>query len=471
MNPNLDRRFTYPSVKEYYDTKVTKFIDVSLQLPNSLFNTVEDLVRHLRDVQGTLGITFPNCSLNSKFIWENYITSLDSELDKQKAWVYRDYVFSVCMIHVGIILGQGYQGQIEVRRQRPSGFDITNNMFTVIGSQNLTSDIDVTVQGPHAAFVISVIEDLFEVLTYDHSIPLRCMDVEFYGDFRILTNLYVNVSLFSDADRLLMLEYAYISYFRSLHTDTVSPLGQRLGELYLQKMSSPENIQTVIQRALDTWTTEAPNGELIREKFYDANREAEESANRLLTGGLAKNSSAYATEAPRIFFLIAKGNVHRPESYIVPSTPVHVVELEQVLGMKNAGRNTPPISKDWFTKNATIGLDTFAYIASAIEQLGYLEHYHTNSSECNKKGIKYFGRMVRALIYAKLLKKDTYQPVYNAFNNFRKSSNTRCPYNIHTYLDSILRDLTQNRNSGGGKRRHTKKMRNKRRTHKKRSSK
>jgi hypothetical protein len=64
---------------------------------------------------------------------------------------------------------------------------------------------------------------------------------------------------------------------------------------------------------------------------------------------------------------------------------------------------TDAIPDTWFSSNARIGIDSFGYIISAIEQLGYLEHYHPDDIECNKKGIKYFGRLIRALVQSGLL--------------------------------------------------------------------
>jgi hypothetical protein len=83
----------------------------------------------------------------------------------------------------------------------------------------------------------------------------------------------------------------------------------------------------------------------------------------------------------------------------VPSTAVHVVEFEQ----KKGGMFTDSLPESWLSSNARIGIDRFGFIISAIEQLGYLEHYHPEDVTCEKKGIKYFGRLIRALVQAELL--------------------------------------------------------------------
>jgi len=445
-NPNLDRFFSYESVNEYFLAKISKFDFHELTLPTTVFRTLEAFVSHIADVRKKYNIVFPVCSHSETFTWEAYINqqTRDSAI---RMWVYRDYIFSLCMIHMGKVLGD--QRLWSVHRTIPETLDITKNNFTVIGSQKLTSDIDVTIQGPHSAVVISVIEDIFQALTYDSGIPLRCMDVEFYGDFRILNNLFVNVSRFSTVQRQQMLQYAYISYFRSLHitgTDySVSPLARRIGEIYLKRMGSQATLDAILDAAHAEWISTAPDGVLNRERFYAENTHAEIAANLLIKQYGTKNAvervanNVTNSAANDIFFSIARGNIHRAESYILPSTAVHVVEIEQVLGNKVADDEVIP--KSWFTENAQIGVDEFAYLASAIEQAGYLEHYHPDTTTCNKKGVKYFGRMVRGMIHAKLLD-NSFMPIYNALNEYRRSEDsTVCPYNIHELLTKIVGSL------------------------------
>jgi hypothetical protein len=451
QNPNLDREFTYESVNVYYTAKIAKFEFRDLVLPTFSFSSLDELVDHLRSVQTNYHIQLPNCMHDDMFTWAPLIDSMRTD-DALKVWVFRDYCFSLCMITIGEIFGSARESwSSHISREIPDDLNISNNRFTVIGSQKLSSDIDVTIQGPYSSVIISVIEDIFESLTYDHQIPLRCMDVEFYGDFRILNNLYVNVGMFTATQRVRMLEYAYISYFRSLHiygsSFDVSPLARRLGEIYLRRMGSSTSLDTLMQSAFSDWSETAPNGTLNREIFYKENANAEAQANqlkpRLIVKGntqMTQNSNNTNIIANEIFFSVARGNIHRAESYILPSTAVHVVEIEQVMGNKEG--DPASIPKSWFADNAYIGVDDYAYIASAIEQLGYLEHYHPKTDvACMKKGVKYFGRMVRGLLHARLLNA-SYEPIYKAMNDFRKSeTNTQCPGNIHKLLNTILTDL------------------------------
>jgi hypothetical protein len=152
-----------------------------------------------------------------------------------------------------------------------------------------------------------------------------------------------------------------------------------------------------------------------------------------------------------MFSTLAHANIHRAESYVLPSTAIHVVEFEQ----KRIGTSTLGLPDSWFASNARVGIDSFGFLLSAIEQLGYLEHYHYSSDvECNKKGIKYFGRYVRALVQGGLLEDASpFTNAYKELNTFRsiKDPYAVCKYNIHELLSDILTRIGGV--EGGGKRR------------------
>jgi hypothetical protein len=313
----------------------------------------------------------------------------------------------------------------------------------------LNSDIDVSIQGHYSTVIISILEDIFELLTNKYHIPLLSMDIQYYSDFRILTKLFVNVSLFSLKQRYEMLKYAYISYFRSLHlvkpNYTVSPLARRLGLIYLKRTGGGISLKRVLEDAFDEWHRSAPNGALDREKFYDENEKTEFEALMLEQHindkgviNAIEQTSFVGTLANDIFFSLARGHIHRPESYILPSTAVHIVEIEQVLDNKIPAQTK--ITPKWFTDNAGIGVDYFSYIASAIEQLGYLEYYHQGKEHCNKKGVKYFGRMVRGLLHAGLLD-EKFIPIYNGLNEYRKAEDELCPYDIQKLFIQVKTKL------------------------------
>jgi hypothetical protein len=433
-NPNLDIEFTYSSINAYYLAKTATYN--ALPLSHTVFSSIDEFVKHLTIIHNKYDIALPK-----QFTW--------GEVATKNVWLYREYAFASIMILVGRILRTPSSWKSPIHRSIPDDLDGKKNRFTVIGSQMITSDIDVSVQGHYSTVIIAILEDFFEFLTNKYHIPLMSMDIQYYSDFRILTKLFVNVSLFSEKQRYEMLKYAYISYFRSLHlvkpNYTVSPLARRLGLIYLKQAGGGISLKRVLEDAFEEWHRSAPNGKLDREKFYDENEKTEFEALMLeqhiddkgVRNAIAQ-SSFVGTLANDIFFSLARGHIHRPESYILPSTAVHIVEIEQVLDNKMP--TATKIAPKWFTDNAGIGVDNFAYIASAIEQLGYLEHYHQGNEHCNKKGVKYFGRMVRGLLHAGLLD-DAFIPIYNGLNEYRKADDEICPYDIQKLFTIVKAKL------------------------------
>ena len=433
-NPNLDIEFTYSSINVYYRNKTAKYNP--LPLTPTEFSSIDEFAKHLILIQNKYDIELPK-----QFTW--------AEVANTNSWLFREYAFASIMILLGRILSGNTLWKSPIQRSIPDDLTISDNRFSVIGSQMVTSDIDVSIQGHYSTVIISILEDIFELLTNKYHIPLLSMDIQYYSDFRILTKLFVNVSLFSEKQRYEMLKYAYISYFRSLHivksSYKVSPLARRLGFLYLNQLGGERSLKRVLEDAFEEWHNSAPNGALDREKFYDENEKTEFEAlmleqhiNDKGVRNAIEQTSFVGTLANDIFFSLARGHIHRPESYILPSTAVHIVEIEQVLDNKIPHESK--IAQRWFTDNAGIGVDYFAYIASAIEQLGYLEYYHQGKEHCNKKGVKYFGRMVRGLLHAGLLD-DTFIPIYNGLNEYRKSEDELCPYDIQKLFSKVKAKL------------------------------
>lgn len=477
INPNTGRRFTFESVNEYYTAKMENFKSVLTPVltdPGPI--SIDALIAHFKKIADGIDLVLPDGKT-----WEQIIEGVP-DCKKESLWKFRDYVFATSMIWVGHTILPSVYTSIKIKdnpvRIKPVEVNIINNEFTVIGSQKLTSDIDVTIQGPGSYFIIMVLEDLFSTFT-NKGVRIRRMDLEFYTDFRIAKMAYVNVSKFTDAEKCDMLKYAYISYFRSTHSLEISALARSLGEHFLAVIGSTTQLDTILSQAVSEWTTTAPDGELDREKFYEIAQEIDEetthvhrlfiakrwqnAARKVLNtakkerGNARPNSRASfantVTEvasnasqhelARKIFFDIARGNIHRPESYLLPSTAVHVVDIEQ-LGA--AGETNTSVSK-YFGTTPVTGVIDFAYIASAIEQLGYLEHYHPIGTICSIKGIKYVGRMIRALINAKLLSGDeiflekTYAATYDMLNSLRKSGVPSCDINISDLNTDIVNKL------------------------------
>jgi hypothetical protein len=460
-NPKVDRSFTYDSVNVYYKFKIAHFESPSdLVLPTTIFNTPNELCEHLESVAKERRIPLDTCSRDEPYQWLNYIAK-HPRLLQIEIWKYREYVYACSVLFIASYI----QKHINAGANRiillpsnsrfiPPGFNINEHTFTIVGSAELMSDIDITIQGPESSFIISLLEDLYIYMSYNVNIPIRCWDVEFYGDFKILQSLFVNMSKFNKSDRAIILSHALISYFRSSHknVDDVSPIVLFLVKYCIQNYIESDNSpDLLIQRAYYNFMTEIPDGKLNRELFYTNLREVEtmsisikpylikQTNDKIVSNNttIAKTGRDMESFSFNIFWRIMRGNVHRSESYIVPSTAVQVVEFEQ----KKGSMFTDGIPDTWFSSNARIGIDSFGYIISAIEQLGYLEHYHPNPErlECEKKGIKYFGRLIRALVQAGLLSEtSTLVGDSKQLNIIRSSKQADCgDYNIHTLLNEL----------------------------------
>jgi len=467
----VDRRFTYDSVNTYYLWKTNKFPGETIPLEKDSFDSIESLVANFQSVAARLGVALSECGVEP-YTWVKYI---GEAADPNATWKFREYVFCSSMIFDGKYLATADKSLPvkigEFSREIPSDFSIEEYMFTVIGSSELTSDIDVTIQGPSSSFLISVLEDLFITMN-GMGIPIRCWDLEFYGDFKLLKSVYINFTKFSTYQKLLLLNYALISYFRSTQQSdpsakpVLSPLAATIVRKFIDQLHLDKTISLgdTTQLAYDNWLRDAPGGKLNRETFYKSIKTVEDyskvvekymkSANTKKISNnieLEKDPKLKTVEnlkslAFTFFIGIANGNIHRPESYILPSTAVHVVEFEQ----RKDGMFSDAIPESWFSTNARIGIDKSGFLLSALEQLGYLEHYHPNKGElCSKKGVKYFGRLLRALVQSKLLDKDSLiVGTSNRFNAFRSSSSTECPANIHTLLEDLNKQLNaQNKNT------------------------
>lgn len=470
----VDRHFDYESVNFYYTNKIKAFPTPDIHnLPNESFASLMELGTHLRNIVGVLGLTMPKCDVSNMYLWSQFLEETSPE-KRYNAWKFREYVFGCAMLFLAqyvpnVQRTDATRGQPSIQildtanpRIIPPAYEMKDHSFTIVGSSELTSDIDITIQGPHASFLISVIEDLFLYLTTNEGIPMRCWDVEFYGDFKLLPSLFVNFSKFNNPQRLLLLKYALASYFRSTHHESaaqVHPNVQFLVKHCLKLLSTPKmEIDSMYNQVVENALAITPKV-LDREAFYK-DLMFIESDSKLIkyfknmegvivsdNTNLAKKGQDLGNFGFNLFYALARANLNRAESYVLPSTAVQVVEFEQ----KKVGKSTLGLPETWFSSNARIGIDKFGYLLSAIEQLGYLEHYHPRETECSKKGIKYFGRYVRALIQAGLLpEKSAFTSAYIDLNAYRskKEANAICGYNVHELLEGILSFVTVNANQG-----------------------
>jgi hypothetical protein len=453
--------FNRETIDALYKGRQTFFTGISLgELPTILSKTPNELVgkfkSHLKGIN-------PDFSLD-----KDCATSWANAINKNEVlWKYRDYAFASSILFAMQLLAFNLPSYNISGKERvkPVDFDINENTFTVIGSTAYTSDIDVAVQGPRAYFIIQILEDFYDIIQAN-GIFIKCMDIEYYSDFRIGKDGYIDTSLFSLEDKLKILTYAYISYFRSTRKLEVTDLAKNLGSLFLKELKSAKPIDEIIASAKARWTTEAPGGVLDREKFYEYSKKVDELIYKLPSGlrwgkvaaavvktsftDIVKSVVADRNKASAIYFGIADADIHRSESYILASTAAYIVVIEQIKKQVGGDGNSPSII------DVQKSITPLTLIACGIENCGYMEENLTlpTSALCNMKAAKYFGRLVRSLNLSKTVNVADYLKIAGELDT-KKKKGEACDKDL-TVLISEINGLIKPSAAGGYRRRKQK---------------
>jgi hypothetical protein len=474
--------FNRETIDALYKGRQTFFTGISLgELPTILSKTPNELVgkfkSHLKGIN-------PDFSLD-----KDCATSWANAINKNEVlWKYRDYAFASSILFAMQLLAFNLPSYNISGKERvkPVDFDINENTFTVIGSTAYTSDIDVAVQGPRAYFIIQILEDFYDIIQAN-GIFIKCMDIEYYSDFRIGKDGYIDTSLFSLEDKLKILTYAYISYFRSTRKLEVTDLAKNLGSLFLKELKSAKPIDEIIASAKARWTTEAPGGVLDREKFYEYSKKVDELIYKLRSAlppelppalpselppalrwkkaaakvikpsftkpsftDIVKSVVADRNKASAIYFGIADADIHRSESYILASTAAYIVVIEQIKKQVGGDGNSPSII------DVQKSITPLTLIACGIENCGYMEENLTlpTSALCNMKAAKYFGRLVRSLNLSKTVNVADYLKIAGELDT-KKKKGEACDKDL-TVLISEINGLIKPSAAGGYRRRKQK---------------
>lgn len=263
----------------------------------------------------------------------------------------------------------------------------------IMGSTAILSDIDVTIESLVASRFIQIVEELWDAHPwFNHTL----WKVDLYGDFVMIGDFYMNMSLLSNDVRMQLFELAAASYFRHVHCDTFDH--DILHKLLNMSASETQTSQLIRNGALLARTISAMSSKEQRKDYYELLAAAEYLHDEIAKTDVARDSTAAGADIiGRILIALARANLYREENYVIPSTVIHIVRIEQAKNSDNAA-NTPDFDGSCdllLTRIAKCSLDSRAYIMSAIEQLGYLQQ-----ALADKRMItagKYFGRLVRAI--------------------------------------------------------------------------
>lgn len=299
-------------------------------------------------------------------------------VEEQKGlWTLREWLFYQVLVLAYLNFKDG-----QVKRQPPAGFSTESYSFALFGSVKPTSDIDVSVDGPVASYLIAVLEDLWLSAT---GAPCSRWDIEFYGDFSMVLDekknpVFLNSREFNSAAAEI-LPYIGASILRNAETldfpelDAFIAAHPEVPELTKSpwKQKAYEMMKNIGSMSYDQQ----------REQYYIYLGEAEK----------IRNSVPVLSQdiALKVFLAMCKANLFRSENYILPSTVIHIVRDIQAKAPQ-PNRNDPRCNL-YHAKLSTCAVGRFAYLASAMEQLGYLKRFSYDSD----KVIKYGDRLEAAL--------------------------------------------------------------------------
>ena len=443
-----NRPFTYSSIYTYYVGKTESRSDAPV-FENKPFDSLDGLAEYLRSALPTE-------------IWkDSWKETLAGAKKKNALWLFREWALAnIFLFGAQQMMKEGDTVRIgEKERKRP---DISKNRFSSVGSTDLTSDIDVTIQGPQSHHVIAILEDICYALTAK-GIPIRTMDVEFYVDYRLIDRFFVNIHKFTAAQREELLKWGFVSYFRSIRKTVASPLARKIGGVFVTRIKGgTRTVDDILADAANTVRREVGSEwNPDREKAYAYYDEFELRLATVPWSGNERNKSNKSNNAKMddalaadLFFLLTKARLHQPENYILPSTVVDVVVIQQA----GEGEFNPAATLDEKPRinlNARVSIDAFGLLASALEQLGYLESY--NSSACTPTAAKYYLRLLRALEHSGALE----SPHSDTAKIGARKASERCGADID--IPKSISALEITKMAGGTRRRRRSRKRHTRR--------
>jgi hypothetical protein len=259
----------------------------------------------------------------------------------------------------------------------------------ILGSTTLLSDIDITIQSLNASVHISLIEDLWaSTRWFNHSL----WKVDLYGDFTTIGKYYMDTNYLTKHHLSEMLVLATASYFRHENSSRFdTSVLEHIISIVIHNEGLGLNVVKVLN---DAKAVVASLKTSSREVYYEELAKAELYKSKILAYfGINGSDSKLREFLGDCIISEGYANLHREENYILPSTVIHVVKIEQ--GKEDIVQQCKPLRATL----ARCSMSDVVYILSAIEQLGYMQENLTKKDKevCNMPAGKYFGRLMRAL--------------------------------------------------------------------------
>ena len=354
-------KLTESSIKKFYHsrTRICGALMTPTPPPPLTMVSIKDAIRMLDD------------SIPAKFTWHDL---RDMSIQKKKMLcLTREWLFCEVLLHVITS---------ESRRKPPAPFTFEQYTIKMFGSTHLTSDMDVSVQGTHAYYIMALIEDAWLECT-GH--PSDRWDISFFADFFTYIDskhheVFLNSRGFHDSyDKIL--PYVGFSILQNAKTLDFPALRDFIKEHpempALQNKGWKEKAHALYNQVKHMTYNEK------REHYYRHILEAENLRNTHL------DDSINLKVTMNIFIALAHATIYRAESYVLPSTVIFIVRDIQAGSLPPTSRTCKPYD----VMRASCALGKFTYICSALEQLGYMERFKMNP----KKFAKYKKRFAMSM--------------------------------------------------------------------------
>lgn len=385
----------------------------SHSMPNNLKGWVNSINDSDKPLQKYIEImNYIKLKAGSKVDWSNLPESPEKI---KELWALRECIVALSFITADIIASSKNE-QIKIGKAPIRTLLDDRAEFIILGSTTLLSDIDITIVSHHSSVHISIIEDLWESTGwFDHS----AWKVDLYGDFTMIGEYYMDTHFLNKAQLAELLILAVASYFR--HEKSGDFDNRQLDKLievciFSEKLNYTKT--EILKAAKDLVKTLKLSS---REVYYQTLGKAELMKAKILAY-FSKQDDSLELKTLLGDCMIAEGhaNLHREENYILVSTVIHVVKVEQ--GKNNRLNGCRPL----FVKLARCSLDVYVYVLSAIEQLGYMqENLNMEKNKCNMAAGKYFGRFLRALRESKKISPSQLEPLLSIADILAVEKKTR----------------------------------------------
>ena len=338
----MEIRLIKNDIIEYYETVFKSLIDSdTLGVPRTFDKKVAEIL-------GLLEESYPG----PEFKWSNI-----GETDT-RAWLLREWLFCKILLLVG---------------------DIEGYVLKRFGSTSPRSDIDISVEGTRVSVPIRKITETWVSVT--GYFPSR-LDISFYGDFVMYADVsdkkaFLNTRNFKNTDAISkILPYVGASIYRNTDALDFMELTVFLTN-YPQIKSNINWKEDAIKLISEVENVKTQGGEQgLLDEYCKLLDEAED---------LVPSTGMNYDTTLAVFLALSKANLYTAENYILPSTVIHIVRDIQARAL-NKGNDD---CERYHVYSPKCALSPLMYLFSAMEQIGYIEHFKDNKYKRHKYWLRY----------------------------------------------------------------------------------